>query len=53
MPNDTVANSRAIQADFSALQTVWRREWGSNSRYELDEILQDDMLSGEWKEGQR
>jgi hypothetical protein len=24
---------RAIQADFSALQTVWRRERDSNPRY--------------------
>src|ERR1039457_282152 len=31
------AISRAIQADFSALQTVWRRERDSNPRYGFSE----------------
>jgi hypothetical protein len=30
------AISREIQAVFSALQTVWRREWDSNPRYPFE-----------------
>jgi len=32
-PAEFPANSRAIQADFSALQTVWRGGRDSNPRY--------------------